>query len=103
MTCATALPTLQNAAVFQFHLSFAVEQCNAFYVEKEVLAKEAFDNVARAVQAVAQVLPLRLPRPIARSSRPLCFSTLLSDPDWSRTWSLTMSARRRCISIVKQR
>ena len=46
--------------MFQFHLSFAIEQCNAFYVEKEVLAKEAFDNVARAVQAVAQVLPTSL-------------------------------------------
>eukprot|EP00283_Hemiselmis_rufescens_P007342 CAMPEP_0173430402 /NCGR_PEP_ID=MMETSP1357-20121228/8834_1 /TAXON_ID=77926 /ORGANISM="Hemiselmis rufescens, Strain PCC563" /LENGTH=476 /DNA_ID=CAMNT_0014394731 /DNA_START=59 /DNA_END=1486 /DNA_ORIENTATION=- len=45
----------ENEAVFKFHLSYAIEQANEFYLQKESQAKEAFASVAHAVETVAQV------------------------------------------------
>jgi len=45
----------ENEAVFKFHLTYAIEQANEFYLTKELQVKEAFDAVSRAVDNVAQV------------------------------------------------
>jgi hypothetical protein len=60
--------------VFKFHLTFAIEQANEFYEEKEKQASEAFTSVSKAVAAVAEVFFLAQ---LIRSS--LCISPFPHD------------------------